>query len=183
MTVTEHCPDGRSQDLTCRQPSETLSIQETSWQNIHLLPELRRWVVYFVTALQGENKEIIFIGCAKNLPTKFAKHQRKIEFEFLHRMGYQITISWIVLPDATEKEAYAVHRCYRRAFEPKLNDDQNTFTVLQIEESRKQLESWEQVKYVYLEEPVKNWRESGDDQDTVIKKIWDLRKEHLMVNI
>jgi hypothetical protein len=133
--------------------------------------------------MQGESKKIIFIGFAQNLRKKFATHKRKLEFEFLDRMGYQINISWVVLPDGTrEKEGYAVQRCYIRAFEPKLNDDLNSIPMLQAEETRKQNENWEQGQYGYLDKQIENWQHSGDDQETLIKKIWEAGKERLMVS-
>jgi hypothetical protein len=105
--------------------------------NSHLLPDDKK-AIYFVTAMQGESKKIIFIGFTQNLRKNSSDHKRKLEFEFLDRMGYQINISWVVLPDGTrEKEGYAVQRCYIRAFEPKLNDDLNTIAMLQAEESKK----------------------------------------------
>src|ERR671916_1804420 len=123
MTFTNDCPCGRSQIFTA---CEDMTLEEMALANSHLLPETKK-VVYFVTAMQGESKKIIYIGFTPNLRRKFKDHNRKLEFEFLDRMGYQINISWVVLPDGTpEKEGYAVQRCYIRAFEPKLNDQQNT---------------------------------------------------------
>jgi hypothetical protein len=89
-----------------------------------------------------------------------------------------------VLPEGTShKQGYAAQRCYIRAFEPKLNNDQNTIVMLQGEESKKQNEIWEQGEYGYLDKQIENWRQSGDDQNTVIKKIWETGKQSLMVNI
>ncbi len=162
--------------------NESFYLQEVTLHNSYLLPEEKRWVVYFVTALQGENKKIIFIGFTQNLSEKFKDHKRKLEFEFLDRMGYQINISWVVLPDGTrEREGYAVQKCYIRAFEPKLNDDRNTIAMLQAEESKRAKEKWEQGQYGYLDEQIENWQQNGDDQNTVIRKIWEAGKERLMV--
>jgi hypothetical protein len=98
-------------------------------------------------------------------------------------MGYQINISWVVLPDGTlEREGYALLRCYIRAFEPKLNDDRNTIAMLLAEESKKAKENWEQGQYGYLNQQIENWQQSGDDQATVIRKIWEAGKERLMVH-
>ena len=162
--------------------NEAFRLEEVALSNSHLLPDDKK-AIYFVTAMQGESKKIIFIGFAQNLRRKLATHKRKLEFEFLDRMGYQINISWVVLPDGTrEKEGYAVQRCYIRAFEPKLNDDLNSIPMLQAEETRKQNENWEQGQYGFLDKQIESWQQSGDDQDTVIKKIWESGKEHLMLN-
>jgi hypothetical protein len=45
--------------------SEVFSIEEVTLENSHLLPEGKRGI-YFVTAMQGENRNIIFIGIAEN---------------------------------------------------------------------------------------------------------------------
>ena len=138
--------------------NEAFYLQEVTLHHSYLLPENTKWVVYFVTALQGENKNIIFIGFTQNLSQKFKNHKRKLEFEFLDRMGYQINISWVVLPDGTlEREGYAVLRCYIRAFEPKLNDERNTIAMLLAEESKKTKENWEQGQYGYLDKQIENW--------------------------
>ena len=81
MTFTNDCPCGRSQIFT--------ALEEIALANSHLLPETKK-VVYFVTAMQGESKKIIYIGFTSNLRRKFKDHKRKMEFEFLDRMGYQI---------------------------------------------------------------------------------------------
>jgi hypothetical protein len=163
---------------------EAFSIQEVTLENSHLLPEDRKPRIYFVTAMPGENKQIIFIGFAKNLRRKFATHKRKMDFEFLDRMGYQINISWIVLPDGiSNKQENAVQMCYIWAFKPKLNCNHNTIATLQAEEIRRQNEKWEQSQYGYLDKQIENWQQSGDDQETLIKKIWEAGKERLMVNI
>ena len=175
MTFTNDCPCGRSQIFT--------ALEETALGNSHLLPE-RKKVVYFVTAMQGESKKIIYVGFTPNLRRKFKAHNRKMEFEFLDRMGYQINISWIVLPEGTrEKEGQVIQMCYIRAFEPKLNTHQNTLAAVQVEESKKRIENLEQCKYEYLKKQVENWEQSGDDKDTIIKKIWEAGRERLMVNI
>jgi len=99
-------------------------------------------------------------------------------------MGYQINISWIVLPDRMrEKEGQVIQMCYIRAFEPKLNTHQNTLAAVQVEESKKRIENLEQCKYESLKKQVENWEQSGDDKDTIIKKIWEAGRERLMVNI
>ena len=91
--------------------SEVFSMEEVTLENSHLLPGKR--AIYFVTAMQGENKNIIFIGIAENLKAKLSGHKRKMELEFLNRMGYQINIFWVLLPDAiSQKEAYALQMCY-----------------------------------------------------------------------
>jgi hypothetical protein len=162
--------------------NEAFYLQEVTLHNSYLLPEKKRWVVYFVTALQGENKEIIFIGFTHNLCEKFKNHKRKLEFEFLERMGYQIKISWIVFPEGTcEREGYAVLRCYTRVFEPKLNDDRNTIAALLAEETKKAQEKWEQEQYQYVDKQIENSQQTGDNQEIVIKKIWEAIKERLMV--
>jgi hypothetical protein len=163
--------------------SEVFSIEEVTLENSHLLPEGKRGI-YFVTAMQGENKNIIFIGIAENLKAKLGGHKRKMEFEFLNRMGYQINIFWVLLPEAiSQKEAYALQMCYVRIFEPKLNNDQNMFYALQIEESKKQKEKWERGQYEYLEKQIENWQKIGEDQNTIIRKIWEATIERLSVNI
>jgi hypothetical protein len=163
--------------------SEVFSLEEVALENTHLLPETRQSRVYFVTAMQGENKKVIFIGFAKNLRKKFAVHKRRMEFEFLDRMGYQINISWIVLPDGmSNKQKERVQGCYIWAFKPKLNYNYNTLATLEAEESRRRNERWDQSQYGYLDKQIENWQQSGDDQETLIKKIWEAGKERLMVN-
>jgi len=175
MTFTNDCPCGRSQIFTV--------FEEMALGNSYLLPEKKK-VVYFVTAVQGESKKIIYVGFTPNLRKKFKDHKRKMEFEFLDRMGYQINISWIVLPDRMrEKEGQVIQMCYIRAFEPKLNIHQNTLAAVQVEESKKRIENLEQCKYEYLKKQVENWEQSGDDKDTIIKKIWEAGRERPMVSI
>jgi hypothetical protein len=158
-------------------------FEEMALGNSHLLPEKKK-VVYFVTAMQGESKKIIYVGFTPNLRRKFKNHKRIMEFEFLDRMGYEINISWIVLPDKMrEKEGQVIQMCYIRAFEPKLNTHQNTFAAVQVEESKKRIENLEQCKYESLKKQIENWEQSGDDKDTIIKKIWEAGRERLMVNI
>src|SRR4028119_2431484 len=112
--------------------SEVFSLEEVALQDTYLLPEYGKKVIYFVTAMQGESKTFLYIGFTINLRKKFKNHHRRIEFEFLNRIGYQINISWIVLPDGTShKEAQAVQMCYIRGFKPKLNDDQNSIVTVQ----------------------------------------------------
>jgi hypothetical protein len=158
--------------------SEVFSLEEVALENIHLLPEDGKRVIYFVTAMQGESKTFLYIGFTINLRRKFKKHHRKIEFEFLNRIGYQINISWIVFPDGTsQKEGHSVQMCYIRAFKPKLNDDQNSFATVQAEELKKQFKNWEQRRYEYLKKEIENWEQSGEDKDTIIKKIWEVCKQ------
>jgi hypothetical protein len=158
-------------------------FEEMALGNSHLLPEKKK-VVYFVTAMQGESKKIIYVGFTPNLRRKFKNHKRIMEFEFLDRMGYQINISWIVLPDKMrEKEGQVIQMYYIRAFEPKLNTHQNTFAAVQVEESKKRIENLEHCKYEYLKKQVENWEQSGDDKDTIIKKIWEAGRERPIVNI
>jgi len=111
--------------------SEVFALEEMAWENSHLLPEDRRKVIYFVTAMQGENREIVYIELAHNLSKRLMSHHRKVEFEFLNRMGYQVKIFGIVLPHGiSEKQAQSVHVFYTRIFQPKLNNDYNSFVVI-----------------------------------------------------
>jgi hypothetical protein len=158
--------------------SEVFSCEQVALENTHLLPEYGKKVIYFVTAMQGESKTFLYIGFTVNLRKKFKKHHRKIEFEFLNRIGYQINISWIVLPNGIrEKEGHVVQRCYIQAFEPKLNEDQNSIARVQAEEGKKQFEDREQQRYEYLKKQIEEWEQSGDDKDTIIKKIWEVCKQ------
>jgi hypothetical protein len=162
----------------------TFRLEEVALSNSHFLPDDNQKAIYFVTVMQGGSKKIIFIGFAQNLRKKFATHKRKLEFDFLDRMGYQINISWLLFPDGThEREEYAVQRCYIRAFEPKLNEDQNSIPMLQAEESKKQQEIREQSQYHHLEKQIENWQKNGDEQNTIIQKIWEVAKESLMLTI
>ena len=52
---------------------------------------------------------------------------------------------------------------------------------LQAEEARKQNKNCDQIQYGYLDKKIENWEQSGDDQETVIKKIWEAIKERFMV--
>jgi hypothetical protein len=107
-----------------------------------------------------------------------------MEFEFLDRMGYQINISWILLPEGMrEKQGQVTQAYYVRAFQPKLNIHQNTFAAVQAEESKKRIENLEQCKYEDLKKQIENWEQSGEDKDTIIKKIWEAGREGSMVNI
>jgi predicted GIY-YIG superfamily endonuclease len=158
--------------------NEVFAVKEVALENINLLPECGQKVIYFVTAMQGETKIFLYIGFTINLSRKFKQHKRKIEFEFLSRIGYQINISWVVLPEGTrEKEGQAIEMCYRRIFQPKLNGEQNSLAAVQAEESKKQFENREQQRYEYLKKQIENWEQSGEDKDTIIKKIWELCKE------
>jgi hypothetical protein len=58
--------------------SEVFSLEEVALENIHLLPEDGKRVIYFVTAMQGESKTFLYIGFTINLRRKFKKHHRKI---------------------------------------------------------------------------------------------------------
>jgi predicted GIY-YIG superfamily endonuclease len=70
--------------------SEVYSLEEMAGGNSHLLPEDRRKIIYFVTAMQGGNKKIVYVGLAHNLSKRLMNHHRKIEFEFLNRMGIRL---------------------------------------------------------------------------------------------
>jgi hypothetical protein len=158
--------------------SEVFSLEEVALNDTYLLPEYGKKVIYFVTAMQGESKTFLYIGFTINLKKKFKSHHRKIEFELLNRIGYQVNISWIVLPnEIREKEGHVVQRCYIQAFEPKLNEDQNCIATVQAEERKKQFENWEQGRYEYLKKQIENWEQSGDDKDTIIQKIWEVCKQ------
>ena len=180
MTLTDDCPCGRSQIFTA---FEEMALEEMALSDSHLLPDQKK-VVYFVTAMQGESKKIIYIGLTPNLRRKFKDHKRKMEFEFLDKMGYQINISWMVLPEGTrEKQGQVIQAYYVHVFEPKLNIHQNTLAAVQVEESKKRIENLEQCKYEDLKKQVENWEQSGEDKDTIIKKLWEAGRERPMVNI
>lgn len=158
--------------------SQVFSLEEIVWENTDLLPEHDKRVIYFVTTMQGESKTVLYIGFTVNLRKNFKNHHRRIEFEFLNKIGYQINIAWIVLPDGTsQKEAQAVQMCYIRAFKPKLNDDQNSVAKVQDEELKKHIESRQQWRYEYLKKQIEKWEQSGEDKDTIVKKIWEVCKE------
>jgi hypothetical protein len=162
--------------------NETLHLEKMALSNSHLLPDENRKAIYFVTVMEGESKKIIFVGFTENLRRNFENHKRKIEFEFLTRMRYQINIFWIVLPEGTShEEGHAAQMCYIRVFESKLNENQNSFVSLQAEEAKKQSKNSEQRQYGYLDKKVEKWQQNGDDQETVIKKIWEAIKERFMV--
>ena len=163
--------------------NENFRLEKMALSDSHLLPNENKKAIYFVTVIEGETKKIIFVGFTENLRKNFENHKRKIEFEFLTRMGYQVNIFWIVLPQGTShEEAHAAQMCYIRVFESKLNENQNTFVSLQAEETKKQSKNSEQRQYGYLDKKVENWQQNGDDQETVIKKIWEAIKERFMVN-
>src|SRR4028119_645761 len=125
--------------------NEIFQIEELALSNSHLLPNDNKKAIYFVTVMQGETKKIIYVGFTENLRKNFASHKRRMEFEFLTRMEYQISIFWIVLPEGTShEEGHAAQRCYIRTFRSELNENQNTFCSLQAEESRKQYKNCEQ---------------------------------------
>ncbi len=60
---------------------------------------------------------------------------------------------------------------------------QNTFAAVRAEESKKRIENWERSEYEYLKKQVEDWEQSGDDRETVIKKIWEAGRERLAANI
>jgi len=179
--------------------SEVISMKEVALENSHLLPEDKRKIIYFVTAIQGQDKKIVYIGFSQNLSKTLQNHYRKIELEFLNRMGYQVNIFGMVLPDEiSEGEVQALHIFYTRIFQPKLNDDYNTFVVIQSEQIKKRIETselkgfqyfqkqikdWGQNEYEELKKQIENWEQSENEKDTIIKKIWELGKEHLRINI
>src|SRR4028119_52135 len=145
--------------------NETFRLEKMALSNSHLLPDENRKAIYFVTVIEGESKKIIFVGFTENLRRNFENHNRKIEFEFLIRMGYQINIFWIVLPQGTShEEAHAAQMCYIRIFESKLNENQNTFVSLQAEEAKKQSKNSEQRQYGYLDKKVENWQQRSEER-------------------
>ncbi len=177
--------------------SEVFCVEKVTLENTHLLPEDRKPIVYFIISMQGGYKKIVYIGFTHCLRQKWINHHRKIEFEFLNRMGYQINIFGIVLPEAiSHTEGQALHTFYQRIFEPKLNKDRNTFVVIQAEHIKKQIETLEQNGCEHYKEQIKNsgqneyddlkkqietWEQSGDDKATIINKIWKVNKERLIV--
>ena len=168
--------------------SEVFCVEKVTLENTDLLPEDRKPIVYFVMSVQGGHKNIVYIGFTHCLRQKWINHHRKLEFEFLHRVGYQINILGIVLSQATSHiEGQAVQVLYRRIFEPKLNNDRNSFVVIQAEHIKKQIEILEQNgcehykefiknsgqdKYEDLKKQIETWEQSGDDKLTIIEKIW-----------
>jgi hypothetical protein len=97
-------------------------------------------------------------------------------------MGYQINISWIVLPEGTShEEGHALQMCYIRVFEPKLNENQNTFVSYKLKKPKNKVKILSRRQYGYLDKKIENWQQNGDDQETVIKKIWEAIKERFMV--
>jgi hypothetical protein len=74
MTFTNDFPCGRSQIFT--------ALEEIALANSHLLPETKK-VVYFVTAMQGESKKIIYIGFTPNLTLFCHSGKIKIRSQFL----------------------------------------------------------------------------------------------------
>ena len=167
--------------------SEVFCVEKVTLENIDLLPEDRKPIVYFVMLTQGGHQNIIYIGFTYGLRQKWRNHPQKIEFEFLNRIGYQINIFCIVLPETTNnEEGQAVQALYRRILEPKLNKDRNTFVVIQAEQIKKQIEILEQNGCEYYKEPIKKarqdryeelkkqiqiWEENGDDKSIIIDKI------------
>jgi hypothetical protein len=168
--------------------SEVFCVEKVTLENIDLLPEDRKPIVYFVMSTQGGHKNIVYIGFTHCLRQKWMNHHRKIEFEFLNRIGYQINIFGIVLPETTNHvEGQAVQALYRRVLQPKLNKDRNSFAVIQAEQIKKQVEILEQNgcenykepikksrqdKYEDLKKQIEIWEQSGDDKSTIIDKIW-----------
>jgi hypothetical protein len=168
--------------------SEVFCVEKVTLENIDLLPEERKPIVYFVMSTQGGHKNIIYIGFTYCLRQKWITHPQKIEFEFLNRIGYQIDIFCIVLPEKTNnEEGQAVQAVYRRILEPKLNKERNTFVVIQAEQIKRQIEMLEQNGCEYYKDPVKKlrqdryeelkkqiqiWEENGEDKSTIIDKIW-----------
>jgi predicted nucleotide-binding protein (sugar kinase/HSP70/actin superfamily) len=106
-----------------------------------------------------------------------------------------------VLPDGiSEREAQSVHVFYKRVFQPKLNDDYNSFVVIQAEHIKEQIDTceqnqngyfkthikkWEQnrCRYEGLKKQIENCEQSGDEKEAVINKIWEAGKEYLMADI
>jgi hypothetical protein len=178
---------------------EVFFFQEVALEHSHLLPEDGRKIIYFVTVMQGEAQKIVYIGFSQNLKKMLVNHHRKIEFEFLNRMGYQVNIFGIVLPDGiSEKEVQSVHIFYTRVFQPKLNDDYNSFFLIQAEQIKKRIETcelngfqyfkkeirdWSQNEYEDLKKQIENSESSGHEKNTIINKIWEAGKQYLMVDI
>jgi hypothetical protein len=168
--------------------SEVFCVEKVTLENIDLLPEDRKPIIYFVMSTQGGQKNIVYIGFTYCLRQKWIKHHLKVEFEFLNRVGYQIDIFGIVLPEATSNiEGQAVQALYRRVLEPKLNKDRNSFAVIQAEQIKKQIEILEengcehykeqikssrQDRYEDLKKQIEIWEQNGDDKSTIIDKIW-----------
>jgi hypothetical protein len=67
--------------------NENFRLEKLALTNSHLLPDENKKAIYFVTVMEGETKKIIFVGFTENLSRNFANHKRKIELEFLMRMG------------------------------------------------------------------------------------------------
>jgi hypothetical protein len=85
MTFTNDCPCGRSQIFT--------AFKEMALSNSHLLPEKKK-VVYFVTAMQGESKKIIYVGFTPNLRKKFKDHNTIVRTVFIWPNGlFYMTLS------------------------------------------------------------------------------------------
>jgi hypothetical protein len=143
-------------------------FEEMAFSDRYLLPEDIGWVLYFVTAMQGESKKIVYTSFTRNLRRKFASHKKKLEFEFLDMMGCQVNISWTVFPAEIEpKEVESLCNFYIVGLKPKLNSYSNTFAGIQAERLKKQVENWEQL---------------GTDREGVIEKIWQAGKEFLIAN-
>src|SRR4028119_1017374 len=100
--------------------SEVIFMKEVALENSYLLPQDKRKIIYFVTAMQGPDKKIVYIGFSQNLSKTLQNHHRKVEVEFLNRMGYQVNIFGMILPDEiSEGEVQALHIFYTRIFQPK----------------------------------------------------------------
>jgi hypothetical protein len=42
---------------------------------------------------------------------------------------------------------------------------------------KKHIESRQQWRYEYLKKQIEKWEQSGEDKDTIVKKIWEVCKE------
>jgi len=164
--------------------NQVFAVKELALENMDLLPETPEKVIYVVTATQEKSKNFFYIGFTSNLRKKFKKHNREVEFEFLKKIGYQINIFWVVLPKGiTQREAQAVEMCYKRALEPKLNDEQNSLFKIQAEESKKQFENWEQWRYEYLKKQIENGSKVETTKTQSSKKFGSCVKNHLAINV
>jgi hypothetical protein len=69
--------------------SEVISMKEVALENSHLLPEDKRKIIYFVTAMQGQDKKIVYIGFSQNLSKTLQNHHIAI---LNHYQDYDIII-------------------------------------------------------------------------------------------
>jgi len=137
--------------------NDVFSLQEVMLENKHLLPDARG--IYFVTIMKGEAKEIILIGSVKSLKEKWKKHFRKIELDFLNRLGFRVCISWVLVPtDVTSKELQETTGFYIKAFQPILNSSLTISITVEHELIKKRIEYWQ---------------EQGDDKSTIVNRIWE----------